>query len=122
MMVDVFEEDVGGAGGGPITDEYLDRLLGQDSFWAFTAFAGSEIVGGLTAHTLAMTRSASSEVFIYDLAVRADHRRHGVGSRLIDELRHRASAAGIRVVFRRALSYGHPIRSGIEKCRKCGRA
>jgi aminoglycoside 3-N-acetyltransferase I len=97
MMVDVFDED--DEHSEPLADDYLDRLLRQDSFWALTAFAGSEIVGGLTAHTLPMTRSASSELFIYDLAVRPDHQRRGVGRRLIQEVRDRAEVAGIHDVF-----------------------
>lgn len=97
MMVDVFEEDV--VGRERLSDDYLDRLLRQSSFWALAAFVGSEIVGGLTAHTLPMTRSASSELLIYDLAVRRENQRQGVGHRLIRELCDRAVAVGIRDVF-----------------------
>ena len=97
MMVDVFEEDV--VGRERLSDDYLDRLLRQNSFWARAAFVGSEIVGGLTAHPLPMTRSASSELLIYDLAVRRENQRQGVGHRLILELCDRAVAVGIRDVF-----------------------
>jgi aminoglycoside 3-N-acetyltransferase I len=97
MMVDVFDEDV--VGRERLSDDYLDQLLRQNSFWALTAFVGSEIVGGLTAHTLPMTRSASSELLIYDLAVRRENQRQGVGRRLIRELRELAAAVGIRDVF-----------------------
>lgn len=99
MMVNIFEENAGDDEVNPLNDDYLDRLLGRDSFWAFAAFKGAEIVGGLTAHTLQMTRSSSSEVFIYDLAVRQDHQRQGIGRRLIHELRGCAAAAGIREIF-----------------------
>lgn len=99
MMVDVFDEDDDEPVTEPLTDEYLDRILSRDSFWALAAFDGSEIVGGLTAHTLQMTRSAAAELFIYDLAVRQDHRRSGVGSELIRAVRSRAAAEGIEVVF-----------------------
>ena len=97
MMVDVFDED--GVGSERLSADYLDRLLRQSSFWALTAFVGSEIVGGLSAHTLPMTRSASSELFIYDLAVRRENQRQGVGSWLIRELRELAAAVGIQDVF-----------------------
>ena len=46
-----------------------------------------------------MTRSPSAEVFIYDLAVRPDHQRMGVGSRLLRELHTATAHAGIRDVF-----------------------
>ena len=94
MTADVFAEDAE-----PLTDGYLVWLLDRDSFWAIAAFAGDDIVGGITAHTLPMTRSASSEVLIYDLAVRRDHQRQGVGRRLIRELREAAAAAGLGDVF-----------------------
>ena len=76
MMAAVFEE-----GGSPLSRGYVDRLLGRDDFWAFVAVAGGEIVGGLTAHTLPMTRAERSEMFIYDVAVRPDYQRQGVGRR-----------------------------------------
>lgn len=94
MMAEVFRE-----GSEPLADDYIDALLTRDSFWVFTAFNGSDVVGGLTAHTLPMTRSPSSEVFIYDVAVRPDHQRRGIGSRLVSELRQAANAAGIEEVF-----------------------
>ncbi|WP_394247885.1 GNAT family N-acetyltransferase [Arthrobacter pityocampae] len=94
MMARVFEEDYE-----PLDNDYLGDLLRREEFWALAAFAGPDLVGGLTAHTLPMTRSPSSEVFIYDLAVRQDHRRRGVASRLVTELRAAAAANGIHEVF-----------------------
>jgi aminoglycoside 3-N-acetyltransferase I len=58
---------------GELNDEYLDRLLRREDFWALAAFADGSIVGGLTAHTLPMTRTATSEIFIYDLAMQPEH-------------------------------------------------
>jgi aminoglycoside 3-N-acetyltransferase I len=94
MMAEVFEE-----GGQPLGDAYLDRLLGRAEFWAVAALSGDEVIGGLTAHTLPMTRSEGFEVFIFDVAVRQDHQRRGVGRRLMTALREGAAAAGVRVVF-----------------------
>lgn len=83
----------------PLSEEYLEKLLGRDSFWALVAFDGADVVGGLTAHTLPMTRSPSSELFIYDLAVREDHQRQGVATRLVLELRTAAALMGIHEIF-----------------------
>ena len=94
LMADVFEEERC-----PLADAYVDRLLAREDFWAIAAFDGDQIVGGLTAHTLVMTRAETSEVFIYDLAVRADHQRRGVGRRLINHLLDSAAALGIVEVF-----------------------
>lgn len=95
----VFAEDDASLAAEPLGDRYLDRLLGREDFWAFAALAGDEVVGGLTAHTLPMTRAESAEVFIYDVAVRAEYRRRGVGRRLVEALRAAAGEAGIEVVF-----------------------
>jgi aminoglycoside 3-N-acetyltransferase I len=82
-----------------LSDEYVDRILAREDFWVIAALSGDEIVGGITAHTLPMTRTASSEVFIYDLAVREEHRRRGVGRQLVTHLRNEAAAVGIVDVF-----------------------
>jgi aminoglycoside 3-N-acetyltransferase I len=94
MMADVFEE-----GQGPLGDGYLDELLGRDAFWALAALDGDAVVGGLTAHVLPMTRAEASEIFIYDVAVRVDRQRRGVGRVLIESLRREAAAAGIDMLF-----------------------
>ena len=82
-----------------LSDDYLTRLLARDDFWAFAALVDGQLVGGLTAHTLPLTRAEVSEVFIYDIAVVPDWQRHGVGRQLMSTLRSEAAAAGITVVF-----------------------
>lgn len=94
LMADVFEEP-----NDPLDDAYLDALLGRDAFWALVALEGDAVVGGLTAHTLPMTRSACDELFIYDLAVRADRQRQGIGTRLMRALHAAAADAGIDCTF-----------------------
>jgi aminoglycoside 3-N-acetyltransferase I len=97
-MADVFGEP-----SESLSDSYVDALLARDGFWVIAALeaggGGTHIIGGLTAHTLPMTREESAEIFIYDLAVRADRQRRGVGRLLINTLRADATAAGIGVVF-----------------------
>ncbi len=93
-MAEVFE-----AGCEELSDAYLDRLLNRADFWAIAAFVNDDIVGGLTAHTLPMTRTESSEIFIYDIAVRVDHQRSGVGRQLMAALREGVAAVGIHDVF-----------------------
>jgi len=94
LMAQVFEEACR-----PLSDGYLDRLLAREEFWALAALEGEQIVGGVTAHVLPMTSTETSELFIYDVAVRRDRQRSGVGRRLIADLRDRAAAAGIEVLF-----------------------
>jgi aminoglycoside 3-N-acetyltransferase I len=46
-----------------------------------------------------MTRGECSEVFIYDIAVRKEEQRKGVGRRLMTALLESAAAAGINEAF-----------------------
>ncbi len=94
LMAQVFEEGIS-----ELSDAYVDGLLARQSFWVIAAFVDDEIVGGLTAHTLPMTRTESSEIFIFDIAVRADHQRTGVGRLLLTTLRSEAATLGIGDVF-----------------------
>lgn len=94
VMAEVFETE-----SEELSDDYIDRLLGREDFWAIAAFADEDIVGGLTAHTLPMTRAQYSEIFIYDIAVRSDHQRKGIGRGLVAELRAQAAGVGIRELF-----------------------
>src|ERR1700722_3660239 len=94
LLAQIFHEDCA-----PLSDPYLDQLLLRPEFWALAAFTGENIIGGVIAHTVPMTRTQSSELLIYDLAVRVDHRKRGVGRRLVDELRDQAFASGIRTTF-----------------------
>lgn len=94
MMDDVFDTP-----SEELSDEYVDALLGDPSFWAIAALRRGEVVGGVTAHTLPMTRAQTSEVFLYDVAVREDHRRQGIGRRMIEALRAGAAEAGVETLF-----------------------
>lgn len=94
MMADVF-----GEGSSPLSDAYLDQLLQSESFWTIAAMDDGAPVGGITAHALPMTRSESAELFIYDVAVRAEYQRQGVGRGLIGSLRQHAAGVGIHVLF-----------------------
>lgn len=94
MMAEVFGETRQ-----PLSDDYLARWLSRSDLWALAAFADDELVGGLTAYTLPMTRAECSELFIYDIAIRPDHQRQGVGRMLVFMLRSAAAADGIEDVF-----------------------
>ncbi|NJN97949.1 MAG: GNAT family N-acetyltransferase, partial [Anaerolineales bacterium] len=66
---------------------------------AVAALLNGEVVGGVTAHTLPMTRSEAYEVFIFDVAVQNEYQRQGIGRQLIAALRAYAAAEGIHEVF-----------------------
>jgi aminoglycoside 3-N-acetyltransferase I len=94
MMTTVFENPPA-----YLDDEYLERLLCRENFWVLVALDDDEPVGCITAHTLPMTRSASYELFIYDLAVREDYQRKGIGAQLMKTLIEYARAVGITELF-----------------------
>jgi len=78
---------------------YLRRLLGDPSFIALAAVRDGEVVGGLAAYELRKFEQESSEIYIYDLAVAAAHRRHGIATALIVELKQIAAEGGAYVIF-----------------------
>jgi aminoglycoside 3-N-acetyltransferase I len=78
---------------------YLRRLLGSDTFIALAAVQGDRVVGGLAAYELHKIEQARSEIYIYDLAVRASHRRIGVATALIRHLQALARQRGAWVVY-----------------------
>lgn len=86
-------------GGNRPDAEYLRRLLGSDCFIALAALKGGEVVGGLAAYELKKFEQARSEIYIYDLAVAAAHRREGIATALIEALGKIARARGAHVIF-----------------------
>ena len=80
-------------------DAYLRRLLGSDTFVAMAALKDGEVVGGLAAYELRKFEQARSEFYLYDLAVSEAHRRQGIATALIGELRRVAAERGAYVVF-----------------------
>lgn len=79
--------------------DYLGRLLGSDYFIALAALKGSTVVGGIAAYELKKFEQERSEVYIYDLAVAAAHRREGIATALIQELKKISAARGAYVIF-----------------------
>jgi aminoglycoside 3-N-acetyltransferase I len=91
----VFEEDESAIGG----ESYLEKLLGNRNFIAMAAFSENEVVGGLTAHELPLYYSDTSEIFVYDVAVKREFQRLGIGKRLIHKLKEYCSNHGINEFF-----------------------
>jgi len=84
---------------------YFQRLLGSDYFIALAAVKEREVVGGLAAYELHKFEQERSEIYIYDLAVSAPHRREGIATALIAELGKIAKGRGAYVIFVQA-DYG----------------
>jgi aminoglycoside 3-N-acetyltransferase I len=78
---------------------YLESLLASDSFIALAAQRGDAVVGGLAAYVLRKFERERSEIYIYDLAVAAAHRRQGIATALIAALQAEAARRGAYVIF-----------------------
>ena len=81
------------------SDDYLSRLLTKQHFIAVVAMNGSEVVGGLAAYELDKFEQDRREIYIYDLAVMESHRRRGLATGLISELRKIASERNVYIIF-----------------------
>ncbi|MBD2580372.1 AAC(3)-I family aminoglycoside N-acetyltransferase [Oscillatoria sp. FACHB-1406] len=78
---------------------YFERLLESDYFIALVALKNNSVVGGIAAYELKKFEQERSEIYIYDLAVAEEHRREGIATALIQELRKIAAARGAYVIF-----------------------
>lgn len=94
MMGEVFEEERE-----RLAAPRVAELLRRTDFWALAALEDGVPVGGVTGFTLPLTRKNAVELFIYDLAVRADRQRQGIGRRLMATLLDLAAAEDINVAF-----------------------
>jgi aminoglycoside 3-N-acetyltransferase I len=80
-------------------DRYLAELLDKPHFIAVAALHDRQVVGGLAAYVLEKFEQARREIYIYDLAVAGPHRRKGVATALIQELKHIAKTRGAYVIY-----------------------
>lgn len=94
MFNTVFEEEqnIG-------SDAHLMKLLGNNSFIAIAAVSENEVLGGLTAYELPMIYSDASEIILYDMAVRDEYQRMGIGKGLIQSLKEYCMKNNIETFF-----------------------
>ena len=98
LFGEVFNEVDTYSGARPDAD-YQRRLLGGDTFIALVALEGEAVVGGLAAYELQKFEQKRSEIYIYDLAVASSHRREGIATALIQNLRTIAARRGAYVIY-----------------------
>ena len=80
-------------------DEYLQKLLGQDTFHAFVATDESLVIGGLSAYEMRMFTSEEDEIFLYEIGVNEHYRQRGVARAMIDELKKVCVTKGINTFY-----------------------
>ena len=81
------------------SDDYLRTLLDKPTFVATAAMHGDEAVGGIAAYVLEKFEQDRREIYIYDLAVAAAHRRKGVATALIEHMRKIARDIDAYVIY-----------------------
>ena len=91
----VFEENRSNIG----NDAHLSGLLGDPHFIAMVALAEREVAGGLTAYELPLYYANHSEVFLYDMAVKQEYQRMGIGKELIRSLKEQCRRSGVKDFF-----------------------
>jgi len=80
-------------------DRYLGQLLAKEGFYVFVAEREGEVLGGLTAYSLAQYFNPSPVVYIYDLAVKTEFQRKGIGKQLISGINDYCRGEGVEEVF-----------------------
>lgn len=98
MFGEAFDDLPTYTGNQPDSD-YLQSLLGGESFIALAALDGENVVGGLAAYELRKFEQRRSEIYIYDLAVAESYRRRGIATALINSLQRIAKERGAYVIF-----------------------
>ena len=82
------------------SDAYLLGLLRDETFFAVAAHdEHGATIGAIAAYELKKFEQERSEIYIYDLAVDANHRRKGVATALIRTLGEAARKRGAYVMF-----------------------
>ncbi|MGI8951133.1 MAG: GNAT family N-acetyltransferase [Chitinophagaceae bacterium] len=95
LFDEVFENEISA----PANETHLTTLLSKSEFIAFIAIANNEVAGGLTAYELPMYYLENSEVYIYDIAVKSDFQRKGLGKKMLLALNDYCKQNGIKQMF-----------------------
>jgi aminoglycoside 3-N-acetyltransferase I len=94
IFVEVFEEPRQ-----HLADDKLQQLLQNPLFHVFVAEWNDNVVGGCTLYELTRYYAEKPEWFIYDVAIRKEFQKNGIGKQLISSLIVEADDAGIGNIF-----------------------
>jgi aminoglycoside 3-N-acetyltransferase I len=99
LLIQVFEEVFEMKDHQMPDDTYLLQLLKNEGFLVLVALDRDIVVGGLTAHSLPSYYIPSSEMYLYDLAVKTTFQRKGIGTRLLQALNDHCREKGYHELF-----------------------
>ena len=80
--------------GGVASDAHLRRALENTACYFIVCLIDSIPVGYLSAYGFPAIDADCSQVYLYDIIVDERHRREGIGSRMIEDLKKRCEADG----------------------------
>ena len=92
-------EDIAAYQGAVPRDTYLEAFLADERCITVVAMDDDAVKGGLVAYELPKFEQERKEIYIYDLAVKAAHRRRGIATGLIVTLKAIARARGAYVIY-----------------------
>jgi aminoglycoside 3-N-acetyltransferase I len=81
------------------SDAYLQSFLAKPHIVVLVALRKDRVVGGLVAYELEKFEQDRRELYIYDLAVAEEHRRKGIATKLIEELKRIGMERKAYVIF-----------------------
>lgn len=82
-----------------VSDGYIEGILSRKDFHVLAAVEDQKLLGGLTAYELMRYKSERTDIFLYDIAVKPEHRQHGIGRMLLEELKKLCKDKGIQHTF-----------------------
>lgn len=85
--------------------EYLQTLIDYDNIVFCVALSDNIVIGGLTAYILPSVYYPSSQVYIYDLAVKPTMQRQGIGRKIIGFLKNYCVESGHAEIYVQADFY-----------------
>ncbi len=78
---------------------YFQTLLDNDAIVFFVALLDNSVIGGLTAYILPSVYYPSSQVYIYDLAVKQNMQRQGIGKEIVSSLKNYCKQTGHKEIY-----------------------
>lgn len=82
-----------------LAESKFKAMLSDNNFHVFVAIKGTELLGGLTAFQLDMYKAIPAKILLYEIAVELNHRRQGIGKKLIQELTNYSETRGINKIL-----------------------
>lgn len=79
--------------------EHLQYVLDRPGFFVFVAIQDNQIVGGLTAYTFEQYYAQKPLAYVFDLAVKAQFQRKGIGKKLMAAITSFCQQIGYEEVF-----------------------